>query len=152
MARTNRIFLDTSALFAGIWSDHGGGRLLLDLGEAGLVTLWVSSQVLDEIERTVRAKAPAALPQLALLLHRAQVQVADLPPNDLVAVCFDLTHHRNDAQVLAAAWHATSDFFVTLDKRNFLENTLLRTSIPFPMGTPGDCLHWLRTGWDAGKI
>lgn len=142
-----RVFLDTSALFAGIWSESGGGRLLLNLGEAGLVTLLVSGQVLEEIERTVRAKAPETLPHLALLLHRSQVQVVEAPPRDRVAACFDLTQHQNDALVIAAAWHAASDFFVTLDKRHFLDNSVLRAAAPFSMGAPGDCLAWLRAHW-----
>lgn len=150
MTRMNRIFLDTSALFAGIWSERGGGRMLLNLGEAGLVALLVSSQVLDEIERTIRAKAPETLPHLALLLHEAQVQVVDPPPADRVAICLALTHHRNDALVVAAAWHAASDFFTTLDKQHFLQNQPLKAAAPFPIGAPGDCLAWLRANWNMG--
>ena len=44
------VFLDTSALFAGIWSAKGGSRMILKLGEAGVIRLLVSPQVLDEIE------------------------------------------------------------------------------------------------------
>jgi len=42
------VFLDTSALFAGIWSAEGGARLVLRLAEVGAIRLLVSSQVLDE--------------------------------------------------------------------------------------------------------
>lgn len=54
-------FLDTSALFAGIWSAEGGARMLLKLGETGAIRLLVSSHVLDEIERALRRKAPDTL-------------------------------------------------------------------------------------------
>jgi hypothetical protein len=37
------IFLDTSALFSGIWSETGGARMLLKLGEATAIKLSVSS-------------------------------------------------------------------------------------------------------------
>ena len=52
------VFLDTSALFAGIWSATGGGRMILKLGEAGAIRLLVCPQVLDEIESALRRKAP----------------------------------------------------------------------------------------------
>ena len=53
-----RLFLDTSVLFAGVWSAEGGARLLLKLGEAEVVILLVSSQVLNEIEGVIRRKTP----------------------------------------------------------------------------------------------
>ena len=69
-----RLFLDTSALFAGIWSAEGGARMLLKLGEAGVVELLVSSQVLEEIEDVIRRKAAQLLGTLALLLDRSQAK------------------------------------------------------------------------------
>ena len=55
---TPDIFLDTSALFSGIWSATGGARMLLKLGEAQAIKLSVCSQVLTEIEGVLRRKAP----------------------------------------------------------------------------------------------
>lgn len=52
------VFLDTSALFAGIWSAEGGARMILKLGEAGAIRLLVSPQVLAEAESALRRKAP----------------------------------------------------------------------------------------------
>ena len=75
MKHNARLFLDTSALFAGIWSAQGGARMLLKLGEAGVVQLLVSAQVLEELETVIRRKAEGLLPNLALLLDRSQVQV-----------------------------------------------------------------------------
>ena len=37
-----RVFLDTSALFAGIWSASGGARMILKLGEADTIQLLIS--------------------------------------------------------------------------------------------------------------
>jgi hypothetical protein len=39
---------------------------------------------------------------------------------------------------------ARAFLFVTLDRKHFLENALLAGSLPFPMGTPGDLLAWLK--------
>ena len=55
------VFLDTSALFTGIWSATGGGRMILKLGEARVIRLLVGPQVLDEIGGALRRKAPNML-------------------------------------------------------------------------------------------
>ena len=66
-------FLDTSALFAGVWSPVGGARAVLKLAELGAIHLWVSPLVLEELERALQRKAPDALPWLAMLLDRIDV-------------------------------------------------------------------------------
>lgn len=143
MASRARLFLDTSALFAGIWSADGGARMLLRLGEAGVVGLLVSGQVLQEIESVLRREAPAHLGALALLLDTARVEVVPPAPPDLIELSRALTGYDADALVLAAAWAAQVDFFVTLDRRHFLDNAALRAAIPFAIGTPGDALAWI---------
>jgi hypothetical protein len=46
--------------------------------------------------------------------------------------------------IVAAAWSTNVDYFVTLDRQHILDNPALRTAVPFPIGTPGDCLNWYR--------
>jgi predicted nucleic acid-binding protein len=139
-----KVFLDTSALFAGIWSAEGGARMILKLGEAGAIRLWVSSQVLREIEEVLRRKAPAALGTLAVLLHQSNIEVTPAPTAELIQQSERLTGHAGDAQVLAAAWLAEADYLVTLDRAHFLDNLTLRQAMSFPLGTPGDFLAWYR--------
>lgn len=138
------VFLDTSALFAGIWSAEGGSRMILKLGEAGAIQLLVGPQVLDEIESALRRKAPDMLGLLALLLDRSRIKVVPSPMPETVQDSQTLTGHPGDAQVLGAAWAAGADYFVTLDRQHFLDNPSLRDAVPFPVGTPGDFLAWYR--------
>jgi predicted nucleic acid-binding protein len=138
------VFLDTSALFAGIWSAMGGGRMILKLGEAGAIRLLVSSQVLEEIESALRRKAPNMLGLLTLLIDRSRAEVVPSPMPKAVQDSQALTGHPGDAQVLAAAWAAGADYLVTLDRKHFLDNSALRNAVPFPVGTPGDFLAWYR--------
>ncbi len=147
MIRKPDLFLDTSALFAGVWSAEGGGQHLLKLGEVDAVQLVVSSQVLVEMERALRKKAPHQLANLAVLLECSGVKVVERPTQSMVETCLHLTGYENDAVVIAAAWSAESDYFVTLDQRHFLGNGPLASALPFPLGTPGDCLAWLRRRW-----
>lgn len=139
-----RVFLDTSALFAGIWSTEGGSRMILKLGEVEAINLLVSSQVLGEIEGVVRRKAPDALGLLALLLDRSKVEVVSAPGSELVQQSETLTGHIGDAHVLAAAWLAQVDYLVTLDRQHFLDKLAVRQAVPFPIDTPGDFLNWYR--------
>jgi predicted nucleic acid-binding protein len=138
------IFLDTSALFSGIWSETGGARMLLKLGEAQAIKLHVSSQVLTEIENVVRRKSPQSLGALALLLNRGRISVCFRPSADHVVKCQSLVEYEPDAVVLAAAWEAGVDYFVTLDRKHFLSNEKLHNTAPFKIGTPGSCLAWYR--------
>jgi predicted nucleic acid-binding protein len=138
------VFLDTSALFAGLWSAEGGARMLLVLGEAGAVDLLASAQVLAEIERAFRRKATHLLGQLAWVLDQSRVEIAPRAPASVLARCMRLLGQKGDAEVAAAAWAAEVDFLVSLDRPHFLENRALRAAAPFSLGTPGDCLAWLR--------
>lgn len=139
-----RVFLDTSALFAGISSTVGGGRMLLKMGEVGALNLLVSPQVLKEIERAVRKKAPERLGVLALLLDRSGVAVTDPPLAVTLAQVNQYLDYVPGAMILASALDAQSDYFVTLDKRHFLGNENIQRSIPLKVGTPGDCLDWYK--------
>jgi predicted nucleic acid-binding protein len=147
----SKVFLDTSALFAGLWSREGGARLLLQLGEAGVLQLRVSALVLEEIERALREKAPETLGRLALVLDRSGLEVVAKPrpatlrrARPLRGPGGKLVRHPGDALVIAAAWDAGVDYCVTLDRKHFLNNRALRDALPFPVGTPGDCVAWLR--------
>jgi predicted nucleic acid-binding protein len=140
---TPRVFLDTSALFAGIWSEAGGARALLQLGEAGALELLVSSEVLAELDEAIRRKAPHLLPAVTALLHSARVRVVPPPSPEVRRCAAALIHHRGDAAVLAGAMAASPDYLVTLDAKHLLGNPML-AQLPFILGTPGDALAWWR--------
>jgi predicted nucleic acid-binding protein len=150
MIRKTSVFLDTSALFSGIWSSTGGSRLIFKLGEAGAIQIYVSSQVLSELEAVLHKKSPNSLGYLAILLEESQIEVTPAPGEEIVRRCKQLISHAGDAYILASAWSSAADqssrgdFFVTLDRKHFLENTKLTKVIPFQIGTPGDFLAWFR--------
>lgn len=144
MPTSVRVFLDTSVLFAGIWSAEGGARMILKLGEARAVRILVSPHVLIEAESVLRRKAPDAIGLLALLLDRSGAETVPAPLPDFVRECQALTGYPADALVLAATQMTAADYFVTLDREHFLNNDALRRAMPFPLGTPGDVLAWYR--------
>lgn len=139
-----RVFLDTSALFAAIWPPSGGGRMLLKMGEARAVDLLVSAQVLTEIERALRRKAPERLGALALLLDRSGVLVVEPASSATLSKVNRYLDYVPDAMILASAIDAQSDYFVTLDKHHFLGNEEVMRAVSLEIGTPGDCLAWFK--------
>jgi predicted nucleic acid-binding protein len=145
-----RVFVDTSALFAGVWSAEGGARAVLRLGEVGAVQLVVSSQVLAEIEDVVQRKAPDLLGRMALLFAKCGLECAMLPPPpDLVDRLILLVNHRADAGVLASAVASQSDYYLTHNARHFLSNHALREHVALSIGDPGDFLKWYRGQLEA---
>jgi predicted nucleic acid-binding protein len=143
MSRSPAVFLDTSVLVAAVLSSTGGARLLLKLGEAGALRIMVGRRVLAELDGVIERKAPDARPFVALLLDAANVEVGPAPGPDHLAQAGTWLAYAPDAHVLAEALAAPVDYFVTLDRAHFLDNPAL-TAAPFPLGTPGDCLAWLR--------
>lgn len=144
MSRKIRVFLDTSALFAGIWSAEGGSRMILKLGEAEVIRPIVSQQVLHEIERALRRKAPEMLGVLALFLDRSGIEIVPAPTERTVGKVTQIIFHLGDAEVLSAAIESETDYFVTLDRARFLDNPDVQKEVSFPLGTPGDFLDWYR--------
>ncbi|MCB0251419.1 MAG: PIN domain-containing protein [Anaerolineae bacterium] len=142
MAET-RIFLDTSAVFAGVFSASGGARALLQLGEVHAIQLIVGPSVLREADEVFRRKAPDLLPRLAMLLHQANVQTGPDPSSDQLSLAQTVVDYEPDQQVVAEALAAGTHYLATHDKVHLIANPRVG-SLPYPVGTPGDCLAWLR--------
>ena len=146
MDAESRVFLDTSALFAAAISESGGARMILKLGEAGAVSLWVGPLVLNEAEAALAKKSPKSKAYFALLLDSANVQIGEPATPDALSLAASVVDYLPDAQVLAEALTVGVDYFVSLDKKHLLGNPRAGR-LPFPVGTPGDLLAWYRGRW-----
>jgi predicted nucleic acid-binding protein len=138
-----RVFLDTSVLFAAVLSETGGARLVLSLGEARAIQVYVGPQVLREADGVLERKAPQSKVRFALLLDRARVRVVAEPDAGALAQAGAVIFTTPDARVLAEAITAGVDYLVTLDREHFVGNPRI-TRLPFVVGTPGDFLGWFR--------
>jgi predicted nucleic acid-binding protein len=139
------LFLDSSALFAGIISPTGAARALLLLSEAGVVTITVSEQVIAETERTLARKAPAALPPYRQALRSSKIRIVRDPPAEMVYTHRDWISHPADVPILVAAAAVGAEYLVTLNRRHFLDDPAVAARSGLRMGTPGDALAWVRT-------
>ena len=147
METTPELFLDTSAVMAGIWSEEGGSRELLRLGSAGAVQVVISERVTSELERVLREKKPELLGEMTLLLDRAEVDVCPDPDPEDLPTYLDDPAYPGDREIVGAAHEQDVDYFVTYDRTDLLENDPLNDAYPIPIGTAGDALEWLRGRW-----
>ncbi len=116
----NRVFIDSSVLIAAAISSAGAGRELLIRGMRGDVQLFISPLVLEETERNLRAKAPAALPAFAAL----QEALAARSVNPTKAAVRQASKHitAKDAPIVAAARLARAPYLATYGQKDVLNH------------------------------
>jgi predicted nucleic acid-binding protein len=93
------LFLDSSALFAGIVSQKGAARALLLLAEAGQVSIVVSEQVLAETERALARKLPHGLGYFREAIRSAGVRIVRDPSPEEIETHRNITTHRCDVPI-----------------------------------------------------
>jgi len=142
--RKVEVFLDSSALIAGIISEQGAGRVLLLLGEDGRIQLNVCEQVVVEVERNIARKAPNALPFARQVILAADIRIHRDPSKEDVQKRLDWISHATDVPILVAASQANVDFLATLNTRHFLADPEVSRRSGLRIGTPGDVLGWVR--------
>ena len=139
------VFLDSSALIAGIISDQGVARVLLLLGEDEKIILTVSEQVIAEVERNVARKGSKALPFVCEIILSANFRILRDLPNEEVQKHQDWIDHIADVPILVSARQANIDFLATLNPWHFLNDPEVARRSGLRIGTPGDALTWIRT-------
>ena len=139
------LFLDSSALVAGIISAHGAARALLLLAELGEIAIVVSEQVIAETERAVARKVPQALPDLRQAIRQTGLRIVHDPSPNRVAAGQHYIAHPADVPVLLAAMQSKADYLVTLNRKHFLDDPQVAQGSGLRIGTPGDALAWVRS-------
>ena len=138
------LFLDSSALFAGVVSSGGAARALLLLAEAGLVTISISEQMVAETERAVARKVPRALPYYREALRSTGLRIVEDPSPEEVAAHRDVISHQADVPIVVAAMKVETDYLVTFNRRHFMEDASVAARSGLRIGTPGSALTWVR--------
>lgn len=147
------LFLDSSALFAGVVSADGAARALLLLGEAGLVTITICEQVVAETERAVARKVPRALAYYREALRSSGLRVVRDPSPEEVEAHRDIVTHRADVPIVIAAMKSEVHYLVSFNRRHFVDDPGVAARSGLRIGTPGDALAWVRellTGEEKG--
>ena len=138
-----QVFLDTSALFAAVYSETGGARLILKLGETGVISLWIGPWVLQEAENVIERKSPQSKVYFALLLERSRILIGEKPQEAALRQATSVIEYLPDAQIVAEAIAIRADYFVSFGRKHLVGNPRTK-ELPFPIGTAGDFLAWYR--------
>ena len=138
------LFIDSSALFAGVVSAAGAARALLLLAEAELITVTVSEQVVTETEHAVARRILGALPYYREALHSTGLRIVSDPSSEEIEPHRDLIRHQPDVPIVVAAMKANVDCLVTFNRRHFIDDPQVAERSGLRICTPGDALAWVR--------
>jgi putative PIN family toxin of toxin-antitoxin system len=137
-----KVFLDTSALIAGVASSRGAARAVLQLAEIGLIEVIVSRQVIVEADRNIEEKLPEMLNNYREFIELlAPVLIDDPCQKDVER--FSKMINYDDAPILASAVSSGADFLITWDRKHFIDKNLNIHS-NLKIVTPGEFLKYFR--------
>ena len=139
-----KIFLDSSALIAGVLSPVGAARVLLVMSERAEILLFINEHVITETERSLAKKVPQALPEFRRTLKNADIKII---PNPSAREVKKNLYHISDPQdvsILLSAMKAKVDFLATHNRKHFLDDPKVSENSGLKIGTPGDALAWIR--------
>ncbi len=139
-----KIFLDSSAVIAGVISSSGAARVLLVMSENGQIETFISEQVIAESERSIARKVPHALPELRETLKDSKLKVIHNPTPSEIKKNVSLIADPDDVPILLAAMKAHVDYLATHNRKHFLDDPKVAEKSGIKIGTPGDVLAWIR--------
>jgi len=139
-----KVFLDSSAVIAGIISSTGAARVLLVMSETGQIEVFISEQVIVESERSLARKVPQALPDFRQALKDAQPKIIKNPTPKEIEDNLYLIADPDDVPILLAAMQANVDYLATHNRKHFLDDPKVAERSGIKIGTLGDVLTWIR--------
>lgn len=132
------VFVDSNVLFSAAHSPLGAPSKLLALHGDGRINVVISRQVLEELVRNLRRKAPRAIPVLLTLFQIRLPRLAEDPYEDEVDTLTQAGVNKDDAPIVAAAHGADVDYFVTGDRP--LREEVRALNPPFRVLSPREFL------------
>lgn len=135
MPRKLRVFLDTSALLAGLNSPTGAAGIILAACFTKDLTPIISSQIIEEAERNIPFKFPKLNSAWQSFLLIPPIIAPDPSLKDINQAHNILA--TSDAPILASALKVKPDVLITWDIKDFLREEVKR-AVPFPILLPGE--------------
>lgn len=132
----NKVFLDANVIFSAAYSTTGGSAYIFQLAKKDRLTLCSSRLAIKETERNLRTKADT---QRVLnfydLLNEIPIKLIDVNSAKAKEKFSDLVGEK-DSLILASAIASKADFFLTLDKKHFLNEKALKANLPIKIVNP----------------
>lgn len=139
-----KVFLDSSALIAGVLSSTGAARALLVLSENENIELFINEHVITECERAFARKVPEALPEFRNTIKNSMLKILNDPTAEKVQANLHLIQDPQDVAILLSAQICKADFLITHNRKHFIDDPQVPEKAGLRIGTPGDALEWLR--------
>ena len=143
MPKKFKLFLDSSALISGLNSPTGAAGLIISAFLAGEFFVYISDQVIEEVQRNIQIKFPLLQKRLLNFLL-TKPKVVKQPSLKEIRQAYKLIL-SDDAPILAAAIKAKPNFLITWDKKHFLKKEVI-FNVCFVICTPQEFLqrYWKR--------
>ena len=143
MPKKFRIFLDSSALISGLNSPTGAAGLIISAFLAGEFFIYISNQVLEEVQRNVQIKFPL-LRERWLNFLLSKPEVVKQPTLKEIKKAHKLMKSE-DAPILAASIKLKPNFLITWDTKHFLKKEVV-SNVPFIICSPREFIqkYWKR--------
>jgi predicted nucleic acid-binding protein len=137
-----RVFLDSSVLYAPVFSATGPARRLILKGFQGSVTFSISDLVLEETKRNLTKNAPLALPSFTGLADLFSPFITNPTKADVFKAA-QLVHLK-DASIVAAAAKSKADYLATYDVKHLLTHAqVIAKAYGITVLSPADLLRRL---------
>ena len=105
----------------------------------GGFTWAIGPHILEETERNLAGKAPAALTAFRTLTTLLELEIVARPSRAEVGKAATYIHIK-DAPVVAAAIRAKADYLVTWDRKHFIDNPRVAEQSGLTIVTPDELL------------
>ena len=138
-----RVFLDASVLFSASYSSRGASREIIRRGIWGELTVVVSRYVLEEVRRSLEAKAARAVDAYEEFVSLLSPEIT---PDASHAELKEAASYVNlkDAPVVAAAVRAEVEYLVTLERRHLMRDSVVGRRSGLNIVTPEQLLTILK--------
>lgn len=138
-----RIFLDANVWIAAILSPPGGSAEVLRKVKNRKDKLFISREVVYEVVRNLQLKAtPKEVVLFFDLLVVLNLRFTN-PTTKLTKEARTVINQK-DALVLSASLNSKCNLFVTLDRRHFLKEEVMKFAYPLKIVLPAEALRILR--------
>jgi len=139
MAAKPKIFLDSSVLIAGLYSDKGGSGQILEQIKKKKLVGFISPSIIEETKRNIRIKLSLKLlPEFEKLIKIVNIQ-ENFQPKDIIK--YRQLVELKDLHVLVFARSSRAEILITLDKKHFKTKKLEKANLPFKILTPKEFLQ-----------
>ncbi|MBI4127788.1 MAG: PIN domain-containing protein [Parcubacteria group bacterium] len=136
-----RIFLDTSAIIAGLNSPNGAAGKILAACFSHRIIPIISPQIIEEAERNISSKFPQLAAAWTLFMI-IPPEIASTPSRREIWNAYKILP-TDDAPILASAILAKPKALITWNTRDFLRESV-QSAVAFPILVPGEFIAQFR--------